>query len=271
MIKNITIGQYFPGKSFMHRMDARVKLVLVLAFVIYIFVCKNFWSLGLCALVGVSLFLSSRISPLTVLKGLRLVVVLILFTSLMQLFYNSTGDILLEWHKLRITTGGVFTAIFMAVRIILLILVSSLLTYTTSPTMLTDAMERLLSPLKIFHVKVGELAMMMTIALRFIPTLIDEVNRIMNAQKARGADFETGSFISRAKALVPVFIPLFVNSFRRAFDLANAMECRCYTGSENRTRLKVMKLALADYFTLAGLAVLLAGIILLNIYFPALI
>ncbi len=271
MIRDITIGQFFPGDSFIHKLDPRSKLILTVIAIVEIFLCKNFFNLALVLAFSVICVLVSKISFRVILKGLRTVFIIIAFTCILQLFYNNNGEVLFEWWKIKITDGGVYTAIFMAVRIFALILTSSLLTYTTSPTMLTDGMERVFSPLKLIHVPVGTLAMMMTIALRFIPTLIEEIGKIMNAQKARGADLETGGIIKRSKALVPIFVPLFVNSFRRAYELAFAMECRCYTGDNNRTRMRVMKLGVRDYISYAVIAEMLAGIITLNIFFKAVI
>ena len=271
MIKDITIGQYFPGNSFIHKLDARTKLILVFAVLVFIFLCKNFFSLGLTLAFAVFCVLLSRIRFSTVMKGFKTIYFIIILTSLLQVLYNHDGETLLQWKKLQVTTGGVYTAIFIAVRLICLIFVSSLLTYTTSPTLLTDGIERLLKPLKVFHIEPHTLAMMMTIALRFIPTLIEEVDHIMSAQKARGADLETGGVIKRAKALIPVLVPLFVNSFRRAYDLAYAMECRCYRGGAGRTRMRVMKMGWRDYLSFAVCAALLAGIILLNVFFEAVI
>ena len=188
-----------------------------------------------------------------------------------NIFYTQGGDTWFEWKFIKITEKGVFTAIFTMVRIVSLVIISSLLTYTTTPTMLTDAIERVLSPLKIFKIKVHTLAMMMTLALRFIPTLIEEIDRIMNAQKARGADLETGGIVQRAKALVPIFVPLMVSAFRRAYELAFAMTCRCYTGGEGRTRMKQMKLGVLDFFALFACAAITAGIIVLNHFFEAVI
>ena len=271
MIRDITIGQFFPGDSFIHKLDPRSKLILTVIAIVEIFLCKNFFNLALVLAFSVICVLVSKISFRVILKGLRTVFIIIAFTCILQLFYNNNGEVLFEWWKIKITDGGVYTAIFMAVRIFALILTSSLLTYTTSPTMLTDGMERVFSPLKLIHVPVGTLAMMMTIALRFIPTLIEEIGKIMNAQKARGADLETGGIIKRSKALVPIFVPLFVNSFRRAYELAFAIECRCYTGDNNRTRMRVMKLGVRDYISYAVIAAMLAGIITLNIFFKAVI
>ena len=272
MIKDITLGQYFPGNSFIHRLDARAKLVVVFASLVEIFLCKNFYSLALVALFAIVSVAISKISFKVVFKGMKMIYMIIIFTSVLQIFYNKDGVNLLpeEW-PFQITTGGVYTAIFMAIRIICLILISSLLTYTTSPTTLTDGISRLLSPLNKIKIPVDTLAMMMTIALRFIPTLIEEIDKIMNAQKARGADLDSGNLVQRAKALVPIFIPLFVNSFRRAYELAFAMECRCYNGNNHRTRMKQMKLSWRDAVAVIIILVMLAGIILLNHFFGAVI
>ena len=271
MVKDITIGQYFPGQSVIHRMDPRMKLVLTLFFIVFIFVCHNFWSLGLMVLaLGVTVALS-RISIRTILRGIKPVVIIILFTAVLNVLYIRTGDLLWEWKFLHFYTGGIYTAIFMVIRILALIVASSLLTYTTSPTLITDAIERLLSPLKFMRSGVHTIAMMMTIALRFIPTLIEEFDKITSAQKARGADLETGNILERTRALIPVFIPLFITSFRRAYELAYAMECRCYHGYEGRTRMRQMKLEARDYIALVLVLAVLAGIILLNHFFGRLV
>lgn len=264
MIKDITIGQYFPGNSVIHKLDPRAKIVLTLVFIVTLFLCRNFFSLFLLFFCAVLCVWLSKISFKIILKGLRMIVVLVLLTGVLQILYNDKGEILwkpFDRFDFAITTGGVNTAVFIIVRIVALILFSSLLTYTTSPTMLTDAIERLLSPLKKLKINVNSLAMMMTIALRFIPTLIEEVNIIMSAQKARGADLETGNLKERVKALVPVFIPLIVNSFRRAYELAFAMECRCYTGDNKRTRMKIMKLGWRDYLFFAIAALIIGAVI----------
>ena len=271
MIKDITIGQYFPGNSVIHRLDQRVKILLVFAYIVAVFLCKNFYSLGLMILLLTVIILLSGISLRLIYKSIKPIFIIVLITSLLQLIYNKNGDVLFEYWKIRITTGGVFTAIFTTVRIAALVAASSMLTYTTSPTMLTDAIERLFSPLKVFKINVHSIAMMMTIALRFIPTLIDEVDKIMAAQKSRGADLESGNIVDRGKALVPIFIPLFINSFRRAYELAFAMECRCYQGGEGRTRLKVMKVHARDFVAIFIMALVIAGIIVLNHFFAAVI
>ena len=201
-------------------------------------------------------------------KSVKPIVPIIIFTGILNLFFVSTGDVVFSWTIIKITTDGIRTMIFMAVRIVFLICGTSLLTYTTSPIALTDAIERILSPLRVIKFPAHEIAMMMTIALRFIPTLIEETDKIMSAQKARGADLESGSLIHRAKALVPILIPLFVSAFRRAEELALAMECRCYHGGEGRTRLKQLKTTYRDYVALLMTAAFLAGVILLNIFLP---
>lgn len=267
MIKDITIGQYFPGKSPIHRMDSRMKIVLTLVFIVMLFVADSMW--GLLVGIGFTAFTYavSKIPAKMILKSLKPIVPIIIFTAILNLFFIRTGNVLLHAGFVKITDNGVNTAVFMIVRIICLIVGTSLLTYTTSPIDLTDAIERLLSPLKKIKVPVHELAMMMTIALRFIPTLIEETDKIMSAQKARGADMETGSLIQRAKALIPVLIPLFVSSFRRAEELALAMECRCYHGGEGRTRMKQLKTSAVDYLALAVTAAFFAGVIVINKFF----
>lgn len=271
MIKDITIGQYFPGNSVIHKLDARMKIVLVLAYIISIFLCRNFYSLAIMIALLLIVILLSKISLKLLYKSIKPIFLIVLITSLLQLIYNKNGDVLFEYWKIKITTGGLFTAVFTTIRIAALVMASSMLTYTTSPTMLTDAIERLFSPLKVFKINVHSIAMMMTIALRFIPTLIEEVDKIMSAQKSRGADLETGGLMKRGKALIPIFIPLFINSFRRAYELAFAMECRCYRGGEGRTRLKVMKLMLRDYISLIIFILIIGSIFVLNHLFTAVI
>ena len=264
MLKDITIGQFFPGKSIVHRLDPRMKIVLTGVFIVLLFMAKSIFALMVGIVFMLGSFLISKIPFRLMIKSIKPIIPIIIFTAILNLFFISTGDILVHFWIIKITTGGVETSIFMVVRIICLIIGTSLLTYTTSPIALTDAIERLLSPLKKIKVPVHELSMMMTIALRFIPTLIEETDKIMSAQKARGADMETGSLIQRAKALVPILIPLFVSAFRRAEELAMAMECRCYHGGEGRTRLKQLHIAPRDFVALIVSAVFLAGVILIN-------
>lgn len=246
MIRDITIGQYFPGKSAIHKMDPRIKILLSILYIVMLFVADNMWGLLLGVLFGFAAYLISRIPLSMIWKSMKPVVPIVIFTAVLNLFL-STGDPLWQWKFLKITREGIETAVFMSVRILCLIAGTSLLTYTTSPIALTDGIERLLSPLKKIKLPVHELAMMMTIALRFIPLLIEETEKIMNAQKARGALLDSGTLTQRVKALVPVLIPLFISAFRRADELATAMECRCYHGGEGRTRLKTLRLTAKDW------------------------
>lgn len=267
MIKEITIGQYFPGNSIVHKLDARIKIILTFIFLIAVFLCKNYYSLGLVTFVLIFGIIVSRISPKTILKGLKAIILIIIVTSLLQVFYNRQGEMLFEWRFIHITSKGLMLAGFTSLRIIILVITGSMLTYTTSPTVLTDAIERLFSPLNKLKIDVHVLAMMMTIALRFIPILIEEIDKIMSAQKARGAVFDEGGLIKRSKALITIVVPLFVNSFRRAYELSFSMECRCYRGGEGRTRLRELKINLIDALSLVFMAVMIYTIVLMNIYF----
>ncbi len=269
MLSDITIGQYYRADSVIHRLDARVKILITILFMVIIFLCKNFLSLALVFAFVIISVLLSKVPVKMFLKSLKPIIPIIIFAAVINIFYVKGGTELVSFWKLTITTKGLSTAFFMAFRIICLIVCSSILTYTTVPTMLTDAIERLLSPLKVFHIQVHTLAMMMTLALRFIPTLIEEVERITNAQKARGADFENGKLIERIKAMIPILIPLFVSAFSRAYELAFAMSCRCYRSGEGRTRMKQMKMTFKDYFSLLLFAAVTAGVILLNHFFAA--
>lgn len=270
MIKDITFGQYYNSSSFLHSLDPRLKLFSTLWLIVVIFLCKSFLSLALISVFAVILVLLSSVPAKMIVKSIKPVLIILIFTAILNIFYSQGGETYFSFWKLSVTEKGVNTAIFTVIRIIVLVVVSSLLTYTTTPTMLTDGLERLLSPLNKLHIKVDSLAMMMTLALRFIPTLIDETDRIMSAQKSRGADFESGSLVERAKALVPIFVPLMVSSFRRAYELALAMTCRCYTG-EGRTRMKQMKFRLRDFGGLIACAAVNAGVVLLNRFFEAVI
>lgn len=267
MIKDITIGQFFPGNSFLHRMDARMKLVLLVAMIVLIFVSGNAVSLALSAIIVLSIVAFSKISFKMVFKGLKPILFIVAFTALINLFYG-TGKPIAEFWIFKITLEGIYNAVFMAVRIVLLVIIGSMLTYTTSPTALTDGIESLMKPLKYIKVDVHTIAMTMTIALRFIPTLIEEIDKITAAQKSRGADMESGNLVHRAKALIPILIPLFVSSFRRAGELAYAMECRCYRGGDGRTKMKQMKCTKVDYAALAFVVVAFVAVILLNTFVP---
>ena len=267
MMKDVTLGQYFPGNSLLHRMDPRMKLVLTLCFIVLVFLPQNWWGLLAAGLFLALIVGLSRLPIRLLWRSVKPVLFLVLFTAVLNVLYVSTGETLVQWRFIHITTGGLQSAGFIAARIFCLILGSSLLTYTTTPTALTDAIERLLSPLKAIKVNPHELAMMMTIALRFIPTRMEETDKIMSAQKARGADMESGGLVQRVKALVPILIPLFVSSFRRAYDLAMAMECRCYQGGAGRTRMKQLHTAPRDWVALTAYLLVGAGIVVLNLFF----
>ncbi len=272
MIKDITIGQFFPGKSIVHKLDARTKLVFTVIYLVCIFVtCKNFWSLGLMTVFGIIAYLLSRISIKVILKSLKPLLPIIILTTILQLYYVKDGNVVFEKGFITIYDKGIYMAIFVALRIFSLLVVSSLLTYTTAPTDLTDGIEKLLSPLKIFKLDVHTFAMMMTIALRFIPTLVDEIDKIMLAQKSRGADFENGNILKRVKALFPIFIPLFISAFKRAFELADAMSCRCYTGGAGRTRLRQMKFTWRDVVCTIVTVIVIGASIALSLIFKRLI
>ena len=265
MIKDITIGQYFPGNSVIHKIDPRMKIILTAIYITMLFIANGFAGLALGFVFMIFITIISKIPFKMFIKSLKPIVFILLFTAILNLFFITTGNIIFRWWIIKITDDGVKTTIFMIVRIICLIIGTSLLTYTTSPITLTDAIERLLNPLKKIKVPVHELAMMMTIALRFIPTLIEETDKIMSAQKARGADIETGGLIKRAKALIPILIPLFVSAFRRAEELALAMECRCYHGGEGRTRMKQLYYSPKDFVALAVSLISLVAVIVINI------
>ncbi len=267
MIKDITFGQYYETKSKIHKLDPRIKIILLLLLLVFVFLCNNFASMGiLTAFILVSAIIT-KIPIKVYLKNIKVILPVVIFTALINLFYSGgQGEILFQWWKLTITTDGIVRAIFMAVRIVVLIFTSSILTYTTTPNDLTDAIERLLSPLKFIGLgnAVHTVAMMMTIALRFIPTLVEETDKIMSAQKARGADLENGKLIERIKALIPILIPLLISSVRRAYELAEAMECRCYNGGSGRTRMKQLKLGLGDLVSAVISVCVCASVLLLN-------
>ena len=258
MLKDITLGQFFPGKTVIHRLDPRTKLVLLVVYIVALFLARSFVSYGLMLAFLIAVTFMGRIPFKSMTRGLKPMLIFILFTAALNLFYTQGGTLLLDWWIFHIYSEGLKTAFFMVLRIMMLVCGTFLLTYTTSPIALTDALEHLLSPLKKLHVPVHELAMMMSIALRFIPTLIEETDKIMSAQKARGADFETGNLFQRAKALLPLLVPLFVSAFRRADDLAIAMESRCYHGGEGRTRMKQLSMQRRDWIALALGAAFLA-------------
>lgn len=272
MLKDITFGQYFDSNSFIHRLDPRTKLVLLLMVIVFIFVSQNYISLSIITVFIILSAVFSKIPFKMYLKNIKAILPILIFTLLINLFLSGNTDaettILFDWWKLTITDVSLKRAIYMSVRILLLIIASAELTYTTTPNDLTDAIENLLSPLRFIGLKgvVHTLAMMMTIALRFIPTLIEETQKIMNAQKARGADLESGRLLQRIKALVPILIPLLISSVRRAYELAEAMECRCYNGGNGRVRMKRLRFAFKDLFALIFVVIICSAVVLSNIY-----
>ena len=261
MLKDITLGQYFPGDTVVHRLDPRTKLILVVVFIVALFLAVDWISYAAMFLVTAACIKVSTIRLKSILKGLKPLIFIIVLTGILNLFYTKEGTVLFDWWIFTVTAGGIKRAFLMIVRIMLLVCGTLLLTYTTSPLALTDGLEILLGPLKKIKVPVHEMSMMMSMALRFIPTLIEETDKIMSAQKARGADFSTGKLTDRAKALLPLLVPLFVSSFRRADELAVAMESRCYHGGEGRTRMKTLKFARRDAIAFLAGAVVLGGMI----------
>lgn len=261
MLKDITLGQYFPGSSPIHKMDARVKIIWTLFYIVLLFLVPNLWGMLAFFIFTVSAIALTKINVKFIFKGLKPILLLMVFTSLINVFMSGGEQVLFSWWIFTATKEGLMVAVKMVLRLIFLVTCTSLLTLTTSPIMLTDGIERLLSPFKKIGVPAHEIAMMMTIALRFIPTILEETDKILKAQSSRGADFETGGILKRIKALIPVLIPLFVSAFRRADDLAVAMECRCYQGGEGRTRLKQMKITKVDFISIIPAAILLAATI----------
>lgn len=257
MITDITLGQFLPGNSVVHKLDPRTKILVIFAYIIALFSVKNLFGYALCFLFVALAYGISKIPPKMILKSLKPILFFVIFTALINLFLTN-GEVIFSLGFLKITKEGVILALKMAVRLILLVAVTSLLTYTTSPIVLTDGIEKLLSPLSKIGVPAHEIAMMMTIALRFIPTIIDETDKIIKAQSARGSDFESGNLIRRAKALIPILVPLFISAFRRADELATAMECRCYHGGENRTKLKSIKMTRLDLFSVLFCVIIFA-------------
>ena len=269
MMKNITLGQYYPVDSWVHRLDPRTKILLTIAMIVAVFMVHSL--VGYALVLGF-VYLSARMARIPfkmLVKGVKALRFILILTFLLNLFFNNGTTMLLEWGFLKITQEGLSQAIHYSLRLIFLVMGTSLMTLTTSPIALSDGIELLLSPLKKIHFPAHELAMMMSIALRFIPTLMEEADKIMKAQMARGADFESGNLIARAKAMVPLLVPLFVSAFRRAGDLAMAMESRCYHGGENRTRLRVLKITKNDWIAAAAMAVLIGLIVLEGWAVPA--
>lgn len=261
MLRDITLGQYFPGKSWIHKLDPRIKIIATLLFIIELFIVDNFIGFLIAGIVLGILIAVSKVPVSYIMRGLKPILLILIFTFALNMFMVD-GRILWQWKFLKITAEGLKVAVFMAIRLVLLLMGSSMLTLCTRPLALTDGIERLLSPFKKIGLPAHDIAMMMTIALRFIPTLLEEADKIMKAQQARGADFESGSLMKRAKSLIPILVPLFVGAFRIAQDLAMAMEARCYRGGENRTRMNEMKFRKRDYAAIVMMVLFLAVIII---------
>ncbi len=266
-MKSIALGQYYAAPSAIHRLDARTKVILAIVYIVCTFLCKNVIAFGALLVSAIILIALSKIPFKVILKSLKAIFFIMMFTVVINVFFTTGDTLLFGWKFVKIYKEGIYNAVFMAVRIVVLIAGTSLfLTYTTTPIQLTDAIERLLGPLKKIKVPVHEFAMMMTIALRFVPTLIEETERIMSAQKARGADFTNGSLVKRARALIPILVPLFVSSFRRADELATAMECRCYHGGEGRTKMTVTKMRVSDAIAILLMICFGVSIVFINIF-----
>ena len=268
---NIALGQYYPSGSVLHKLDPRMKFILAIAYIVAGFICKNIFAFALLLLSIFLLMLLSKIPIKIILRSVKAIIFIMIFTAVINIFLTKgdESELLWSWKFIHIYKNGLYNEGFIVVRILAMIIGASIfLTYTTTPIQLTDAIERLFSPLKVLHVPVHEFAMMMTIALRFIPTIVEETEKIMSAQKARGADFTSGSLIKRIKALIPIIIPLFISAFRRAGDLATAMTCRCYRGGKGRTRMTVLKLSFKDIVAFVIMALLIASLIVINIYAP---
>ena len=265
-MKNVALGQYFPADSILHKLDPRMKIILAVVYIVLTFVCKNVLSFALLILSAFLLIFMSKIPLKIIMRSLRPVIFILLFTTVINVFWMRGDTLIFEWKFIHIYLEGIYQAIFIVVRIFSLIVGTSvLLTYTTTPIQLADGIEQLLAPLKKIKIPVHDFAMLMTLALRFIPTLMEETDRIMMAQKSRGADFSSGGLIKRAKALIPILIPLFVSAFRRADELATAMECRCYHGGDGRTRMSVLRYSAKDFVFVSIMLILLGAVITLNI------
>ena len=266
MLNDVTFGQYYPANSFIHRLDPRVKLLFLIAYIVMLFVANSFYGLALCGLILFITIIAARVPFGSVMRSVKGIIFILVFTSLLNIFFQKGTNLLWQWGIIKIYTEGIIFSVFLTFRLFFLVMGSALLTLTTTPVNLTDGMESLLFPLKLIKVPVHVLALVMSIALRFIPTLVDETNRIIAAQKARGASFDTGNIFKRVKAIVPVLIPLILSAFRRADELGDAMDVRCYASSKKRTKYKKLRFAPRDIVAVVFAAVMIAGVILLNIY-----
>ena len=269
-MNDVSFGQYYPSSSFVHKCDPRTKILFLIAYIVAVFLADGFYALGACAFVFVLVAIFAGVPFKSLLKSVKAVLFLLIFTAILNLFFYKGETVIFEWKIIRFTKEGVIYSIFLAARLFLLVLGSSILTLTTTPVSLTDGIESLLSPLKLIRFPVHELALIMSIALRFIPILTDETSRIMNAQKARGADFETGGLIKRVKAVLPILIPLIVSAIRRADELGDAMDARCYSGGK-RTKYKKLTFGWRDGIAFLLVTATLAGVILLRVYLPAVV
>ena len=266
MLNDVTFGQYYPAKSFVHRLDPRVKLLFLIAYIVMLFVAKSFYGLALCALILTIAVIASRVPVGSVLRSVKGVIVILLFTSVLNIFFHGGTHLLLSWRFIKIYADGLIFAAFLTLRLFFLVMGSALLTLTTTPVNLTDGLESLLFPLTLIKIPVHVLALIMSIALRFIPTLMDETNRIISAQKARGANFDSGNIFKRVMAIIPGRITLLISAFRRAEELGDAMDVRCYSSGNKRTKYKKLKFSARDIVAVLFAAVMIAGVILLNIY-----
>lgn len=270
MFRDVAFGQYYPAKSFIHKMDARIKIVLSLLYMVGIFFIQSFFGFGVIFVFLALMIIASRVPFGSVVKSIKPILILLAFTTILNLFFVSSGDVLVEWWIFRITYGGLIFAGKMILRLLLLVMGASILTLTTTPVDLTHAIEKLLKPLNVIHFPVHELALIMSITLRFIPSLMDETDRIIRAQKARGADFESGNIFKRAKAFIPILIPLLIGAFKRADELAIAMDSRCYKGAKGRTKMKILKAGWRDFVGSLVLLIFFGGVIALNFLQPQL-
>lgn len=266
MLNDVTFGQYYPVDSFVHRLDPRFKLLALIAFIVLLFVANNFYALGACAVILILTVIVSRVPVGSVLRSIKGIIFILVFTGVLNIFFHSGETVYWQWGILKVTLEGIIFTVFLMFRLFFLVMASSILTLTTTPVALTDGIESLLKPLTFIKFPVHELALIMSIALRFIPTLIDETNRIISAQKARGADFESGNIFKRIRAMVPILIPLLISAFRRAEELGDAMDARCYSGSKNRTKYKKLRFGWRDFVAFLFIGALIAGVVLFNIY-----
>ena len=266
MLNDVTFGQYYPAQSFAHRLDPRLKLLMLIAYIVALFIAKTFYGLALCALFAVFAVFISKVPFGAVLRSVKGVIFLLAFTAVLNVFFHGGENVLVQWGVIRICLEGVLFAVFLMIRLAFLVIGSALLTLTTTPVSLTDGIESLLKPLTWIKFPVHALALIMSIALRFIPTLIDETNRIISAQKARGADFESGNIVKRVKAIIPILIPRLIRAFRRADELGDAMDARCYTNSPHRTKYKKLTFTWRDLVAAVAAAALIAGAVLFNVY-----